>query len=198
MYGNFRKMTQTQLEPSRASLWDLRGAIPTAPDSVKSTANFSKRTKHEQCKGNMLDFFAPTCIFLLRDSANSSIFFLVSNELLLTSKEGKMLDTLTTATIIVPLKDNDGSDNSPIIERTIRTFCETHGGATAWDAQGYWVSPEGRLYEDGVKVIQSAMTKQEGNREALRELARDILADTDQEAVFISHPGGDVEIIGND
>lgn len=106
-----------------------------------------------------------------------------------------MLDTLTSASIIIPMKDNDGSDNSPIIERTIRTLCETHGGATAWEAKGFWVNNSGRLFKDDVMVIQSAMTKQEGNREALRELARGILADTDQEAVFVSHAGGDVEII---
>jgi len=106
-----------------------------------------------------------------------------------------MLDTLTSASIIIPVKDNDGSDNSSIIERTIRTLCETHGGATAWEAKGFWVNQKGRLFKDDVMVIQSAMTKQEGNREALRELARGILSDTDQEAVFVSHAGGDVEII---
>ena len=106
-----------------------------------------------------------------------------------------MVDTLNTASIIIPLKDNDGSDNSQVIERTIRTLCETHDGATAWEAKGYWVNPKGKLFKDDVTVIQSAMTKQEGNREALRELARDILSDTDQEAVYVSHPGGDVEII---
>lgn len=109
-----------------------------------------------------------------------------------------MLDNLNTATIIIPLLDNDGSDNSAVIDRTIRALCATHGGATAWDAAGYWASPEGQLYKDGVKVIQSAMTKSDDNRSSLRALALDVLADTDQEAVYVSYAGGEVEIIDRD
>lgn len=109
-----------------------------------------------------------------------------------------MLDALNTATIIVPLKDNDGSDNSAVIDRTIRSLCETHGGATSWVAKGYWVNANGKLFADDVVVIQSAMTKSEGNREALRALAALVLADTDQEAVYVSYPGGEVEIIDRD
>lgn len=109
-----------------------------------------------------------------------------------------MLDNLNTATIIIPVRDNDGSDNAAVIERTIRALCETHGGATAWNASGYWVSPEGRLYQDDVRVIQSAMTKTDANKSALRALARDVLADTDQEAVYVSYAGGEVEIIDRD
>lgn len=53
-------------------------------------------------------------------------------------------------------------------------------GATAWNASGFWVSPEGRLYEDDVRVIQSAVTKSDANEASLRALAQDILSDTDQ------------------
>lgn len=53
----------------------------------------------------------------------------------------------------------------------------------------------GRLFKDDVIVIQSAMTKQEGNREARRELVRSIIDETNQLAIFVSHAGGDVDII---
>lgn len=106
-----------------------------------------------------------------------------------------MLGSLKTATIIVPLKDNDGSDNGAVIERAISTLCRQYGGATSWEGKGYWINAGGRLFADDVMVIQSAMTKTDEAKSALRDLARTVLAQTDQEAVFISHADGDVEIL---
>ena len=102
---------------------------------------------------------------------------------------------LNTAQIIIPKTDNDGSDNSDVIERTITDLCSLYGGATVWDANGFWTNEAGRLYKDEVSVIQSAMTKSRKNRDALRNLAQAILTDTDQEAVYVSHADGAVEII---
>ncbi|EBA18418.1 hypothetical protein RSK20926_11884 [Roseobacter sp. SK209-2-6] len=96
--------------------------------------------------------------------------------------------------LIIPALDNDGSDNSAVIEAAIKSFCKLYGGATVYEASGYWVNDAGHLYEDAVKVLVSAATKKEEAKEQLRGLAREVLAVTDQEAVFLS-VGGEAEII---
>lgn len=96
--------------------------------------------------------------------------------------------------LIIPTNDNDGSDNAEIIKSAITDLCKLYGGATVYNASGYWVNDEGRLYEDEVKVLVSAATDKEAAKAELHNLARDILDLTDQEAVFVS-VGGDAEII---
>ncbi|MCF3935022.1 molybdenum cofactor biosynthesis protein MoaE [Acuticoccus sp. M5D2P5] len=95
--------------------------------------------------------------------------------------------------IIIPVLDNDGSDNAAVLDRTIRTVCGLFGGATVYAAKGYWLNDEGRLYEDAVSVVVSYSTNDEA-MDSLRALAREVLDLTDQEAVFIS-VGGSAEII---
>lgn len=102
---------------------------------------------------------------------------------------------LHTAQIIIPKRDNDGSDNSYVVERTIRAFCRSHGGCTVVEGKGFWVSPEGKLFEDAVVIVMAAMTRDETSRTRLRSIAADVLGLTDQEAVFVSHADGEVEII---
>ncbi|RAI01081.1 molybdenum cofactor biosynthesis protein MoaE [Acuticoccus sediminis] len=96
--------------------------------------------------------------------------------------------------IIIPNLDNDGSSNADVLDRAIGNVCTLFGGATVYAAKGYWLNDEGRLYEDEVSVIVSASTDGDAAVDALRSLARDVLAVTDQEAVFIS-VGGKAEII---
>lgn len=96
--------------------------------------------------------------------------------------------------IIIPLRDNDGSDNAPILDRAIRALCGQFGGATVYAAKGYWLNDEGRLFVDDVAVIVSSATDADTATAAVRDLARDVLAATDQEAVFVS-VGGKAEII---
>ncbi len=96
--------------------------------------------------------------------------------------------------LIIPQNDNDGSDNSEVIRNAVISMCQTYGGATVFDAAGFWVNTDGHLYEDAVKVITSAATEETGARADLRKLARMVLDATDQEAVFLS-VGGQAEII---
>lgn len=98
------------------------------------------------------------------------------------------------AKLIIPSKDNAGNDLSEIVERNIVAMCKLYGGATAYEARGYWVNDAGRLFADPVVVICSQATTKAKAQEDLRELARDILAETDQEAVFLS-VSGEAEII---
>lgn len=96
--------------------------------------------------------------------------------------------------IIIPLRDNNGADNAPVIERAVRTFCAAFGGATAWNADGFWINPEGRLYAEPVRVIVAAAKDSAKAKTELSALAQDVLALTDQEAVFTS-VNGEADII---
>ena len=98
------------------------------------------------------------------------------------------------AEIIIPRLDNDGSDNAAVIDATLIRMCGLFGGATAFDALGYWVNDAGRLFRDDVVVVVSAATDRDVAQAALVDLARSVLAATDQEAVFVS-VGGDAQII---
>ncbi len=96
--------------------------------------------------------------------------------------------------VIVPNYDNDGANNAAVVEMTIRQVCAQFGGATVFQAKGYWVNDNGHLYEDQVSVVVSAAIEQAAALEVARDIARDILALTDQEAVFIS-VGDKAEIV---
>lgn len=98
------------------------------------------------------------------------------------------------AEIIIPRFDNDGSDNAAVIDATLIRMCGLFGGATAFDARGYWVNDAGRLFRDDVVVMVSAATDKAAAQAALVDLARSVLAATDQEAVFVS-VGDDAQII---
>lgn len=99
-----------------------------------------------------------------------------------------------TVELIIPALDNDGSDNTPVITKAIADFCKLYGGAAVYDAAGYWINENGRLFEDQVKVMVSAATDKASAKAELRSLAQDVLDATDQEAVFLS-VGGEAEVI---
>lgn len=96
--------------------------------------------------------------------------------------------------VIIPRFDNDGSDNADIIRSSVLRMCTIFGGATVYDAKGYWVSDAGDLYEDAVAVVMSAALGNQDARQEVRDIAREVLDLTDQLAVFVS-VGGDAEII---
>ena len=94
---------------------------------------------------------------------------------------------MNLATIIIPVLDNDGTDNAPVIDQTLHAMIDMHGGATVWNAEGFWKSDEGKLYKDDVKIIQSATTAK--SDAFMDELAGLVLKATDQEAVYYSLDG---------
>lgn len=91
------------------------------------------------------------------------------------------------ATLIIPALDNDGSDNAAVIENAISAMVDMNGGATAWNAKGFWKNEDGKLYQDDVKIIQSATTQKSDS--FLDGLASLVLEATDQEAVYYSFDG---------
>jgi len=95
--------------------------------------------------------------------------------------------------MIIPNNDNDGSDNTQVIESAVKEMCALYGGVTAYQAQGYWANAMGRLYKDDVTVLVSAALESD-HWDDLRELGRLVLKNTDQEAVFIAR-GDKAEIL---
>ena len=91
------------------------------------------------------------------------------------------------AELIIPVKDNDGSDNAEIVETAIREMCAKFGGCTVFEANGFWSNDEGKLYNDPVKVIVASVTSDVDQE--IQELASLVLDSTDQEAVFYSVDG---------
>jgi hypothetical protein len=75
----------------------------------------------------------------------------------------------------------------PAVEKLISRVNELFGGSTVYDAEGTWLSPEGRVVREPVKVIEAAhsCTAPETARrfaEAIVDYARE----ADQQAIAIS------------
>ncbi|AVX04365.1 hypothetical protein MXMO3_01840 [Maritalea myrionectae] len=92
--------------------------------------------------------------------------------------------------IIIPQNNNQGESLSPVIDGVKANFCNVFGGYTAIDAEGGWISNDGELFKEPVTVIFSAATQDKNaDAEILVAIAQDVLAITDQLAVFISIDG---------
>ena len=96
------------------------------------------------------------------------------------------------AKIIIPTHDNDGRSLESEIESTIKSMCSEFGGATVFDARGCWVNNDGKLYDEPVKVIESAAVRDP--RTTLDRLAAQLLEETGQEAIY-TQAGQDTKII---
>lgn len=95
--------------------------------------------------------------------------------------------------IVIPHRDNDGTDNADVIKNAIKHLCSAFGGGTVLHGEGHWVAPDGQLYVGPVAVITSTATDREQARAEMVSLAKRVMAFTDQKAVFISIDGdGDI------
>jgi hypothetical protein len=88
-----------------------------------------------------------------------------------------------------PNRDNDGSDNSAKVMQAIQAVCSLYGGATVYRANGYWISPKGKLFTDDVSVVISYATRHDNVVETMRGIARTLLESSDQKAVLFAVDG---------
>lgn len=92
--------------------------------------------------------------------------------------------------IIIPKFNNSGESLENVADGVKANFCNLFGGYTAIDAEGGWISNNGKLFKESVTVIYSAASKDKSaDAELLIAIAKDVLAITDQEAVFVSIDG---------
>ncbi|WP_299349251.1 molybdenum cofactor biosynthesis protein MoaE [uncultured Maritalea sp.] len=92
--------------------------------------------------------------------------------------------------IIIPKQNNSGESLAAVTDGVKANFCNVFGGYTAIDAEGGWVSNDGTLFKEPVTIIFSAATKDKSaDADLLIAIAKDVLAITDQLAVFVSIDG---------
>lgn len=92
--------------------------------------------------------------------------------------------------IIIPNQNNSGESLEAVITGIKTNMCQLFGGFTAFDAQGGWVSDEGKLYQEQVTVLVSAVADDKAEEaQMILAIARNVLEITDQLAVFVSIDG---------
>lgn len=83
-------------------------------------------------------------------------------------------------------KDNKNQSLKTLNEFYIQKFCETFGGATAYDGKGYWVSPSGEKFVEDVTVCECFVkTPLFLKRRQIKTLAKKYKHDAKQEAVSV-------------
>ena len=71
-----------------------------------------------------------------------------------------------------------------VIQNVARQFSEEYGGATVRrDHEGYWIDDDGNLIDDTVDVV---FTYGEIDRESLRDIAKQVKQQLDEDAVLTS------------
>lgn len=89
------------------------------------------------------------------------------------------------AQINFPINDNDGDKlMAPLLIQ--KELCAEFGGCTAYDGAGSWVSDDGKLYAEPVKIIQTAFKNNYKNRLFLKNLVKKYGKLSKQEAVYLS------------
>jgi hypothetical protein len=97
--------------------------------------------------------------------------------------------------IIVPQCDNDGKSLAALRDSIASQMCDSFGGVTETDSRGLWKDHDGKLFSEPVTELVSAADDTQANRAALESLARQVLSDGRQKAVYLRLPNGDVEIL---
>lgn len=92
--------------------------------------------------------------------------------------------------IIIPKQNNNGESLEPVISQVKMNLCQLFGGFTAFQAEGGWISDEGKLYQEPVTVLVSAVAEDKADEAKLIiSIARNVMELTDQLAVFVSING---------
>jgi hypothetical protein len=99
------------------------------------------------------------------------------------------------ALLIVPNADNDGASLAALRDSIASQMCDAFGGVTENDAQGLWKDDSGKVYSEPVTRLVSAADDTQANVAELESLARQVLHDGKQKAVYLRLPNGQVEII---
>lgn len=102
---------------------------------------------------------------------------------------------LRQASIILPINDNQGESLGAVHNKLQTTLCKLFGGFTAVDSFGGWLSPEGKLYREPGKLYKVAMEPTTSNAAVLRDIARGLAQEADQECIFVEQANGEVEFV---
>lgn len=97
------------------------------------------------------------------------------------------------ARIILPLMDNQYRDLFAVHQALKRMLLAAWGGYTASPGDGAWRGPDGKVFAERVMIYEIAMEL--GDVLKLREIARYICNEAQQESVMIVTPHGDVDFV---
>lgn len=94
------------------------------------------------------------------------------------------------ARLILPENDNTGAPLKAVHEALQDRLCEAFGGFTLSFGRGGWKNDAGLLFREPVMIYNIAM--ETADSQTLRFIARGLLKDTDQEAISLRLPTGEV------
>ncbi len=94
------------------------------------------------------------------------------------------------ARLILPENNNAGTPFKAVHEALQDRLCEAFGGFTLSYGRGGWKNDAGLLFREPVIIYDIAMETSES--QTLRLIARGLLNDTDQEAIYMRLPTGEV------
>jgi len=97
------------------------------------------------------------------------------------------------ATIILPVRGNDGQDLAEVHAMLRERLAETFGGFTAASATGGWANGDA-VQTEQVEVYTVAVG--EGSDETLRDLCATLAIAADQECVYYRDTSGYVHFVG--
>jgi hypothetical protein len=99
------------------------------------------------------------------------------------------------ASLILPVRDNDGADQTDTHFALRATLVDTFGGYTVASATGAWRDDTGRVHHDESCVYSIAMDATPDNRVKLESIARFYGHMAGQICVMVTHAAGDVAIV---
>lgn len=103
---------------------------------------------------------------------------------------------MRNATLILPVRDNDGADLSALHAVLSLELCEAFGGFTARDVRGAWRDEsDGRVYQDESTEYRIAADWNPAQRLALESIAARYCAEARQVCVYVEHANGAVSFI---
>lgn len=106
------------------------------------------------------------------------------------------MSELREACIILPTHEESGRHLGPQHETLVRDIVQQFHGVTVVNGYGSWINPQGQVIEEPVKIYTFAATLEDKTcRLWLRVHARQLLRTTQQQAIYIRHVTGQVEII---
>lgn len=98
--------------------------------------------------------------------------------------------------INIPHFDNHGNSLSVLVEIAMEILAKQFGGATAIEAKGFWIGPDGKHYIEPITQLVTAYDPSCSMSDAyLRGVAQSIGSQAGQLAMYIRYANGEVEII---
>lgn len=103
---------------------------------------------------------------------------------------------MRNASIILPVRNNDGADLSALHAVLALELCNTFGGFTSSIVTGAWRDEtDGKVYQDESTLYRIAADWNPAQREELESIAARYCAEAEQVCVYVEHANGAVSFV---